>query len=72
MRPTRLAFACAVLAAGPAGFRSGPASLAFDPAAGHVSKCDLCDGAPACLRDDKHVMNVDTNRADALIAELKN
>jgi len=31
-----------------------------------------CDGAPACLRDDKHVMNVDTAKADALMAELKN
>jgi NADH-quinone oxidoreductase subunit E len=29
-----------------------------------------CDGAPACLRDDKHEMNVTTERADALIAEL--
>ncbi len=30
-----------------------------------------CDGAPACLRDDKHVMNVTTERADSLIAELQ-
>ncbi len=30
-----------------------------------------CDGAPACLRDDRHVMNVTTERADALIAELR-
>jgi NADH-quinone oxidoreductase subunit E len=30
-----------------------------------------CDGAPACLKDDIHVMNVDTDeKADALIAEL--
>ena len=30
-----------------------------------------CDGAPACLRDDVHVMNVTTEKADALIQELK-
>jgi len=30
-----------------------------------------CDGAPACLKDDIHVMNVDTARADSLIEELK-
>ena len=30
-----------------------------------------CDGAPACLRDDVHVMNVTPEKADALIAELK-
>jgi NADH-quinone oxidoreductase subunit E len=30
-----------------------------------------CDGAPACLRDDKHEMNVTTDKADALIAELQ-
>jgi NADH-quinone oxidoreductase subunit E len=30
-----------------------------------------CDGAPACLRDDKHEMNVTTEKADSLIAELK-
>jgi NADH-quinone oxidoreductase subunit E len=30
-----------------------------------------CDGAPACLRDDVHVMNVSNEKADALIAELK-
>jgi NADH-quinone oxidoreductase subunit E len=30
-----------------------------------------CDGAPACLRDDIHVMNVDTAKADQLIAELR-
>jgi NADH-quinone oxidoreductase subunit E len=30
-----------------------------------------CDGAPACLRDDSHVMNVTTERADQLIGELQ-
>jgi NADH-quinone oxidoreductase subunit E len=30
-----------------------------------------CDGAPACLKDDVHVMNVSTDKADDLIAELK-
>jgi NADH-quinone oxidoreductase subunit E len=30
-----------------------------------------CDGAPACLRDDVHLMNVTTEKADALIQELK-
>lgn len=30
-----------------------------------------CDGAPACLRDDVHVMNVTSERAEALIQELK-
>jgi NADH-quinone oxidoreductase subunit E len=30
-----------------------------------------CDGAPACLRDDVHVMNVTPETADQLIAELK-
>src|SRR5262245_13866516 len=30
-----------------------------------------CDGAPACLRDDVHVMNVTTAKADQLIEELK-
>src|SRR5947208_4600083 len=30
-----------------------------------------CDGAPACLRDDVHVMNVSTEKADELIAELR-
>jgi NADH-quinone oxidoreductase subunit E len=30
-----------------------------------------CDGAPACLRDDAHVMNVTPEKADALIQELK-
>jgi NADH-quinone oxidoreductase subunit E len=29
-----------------------------------------CDGAPACLRNDVHVMDVTNERADALIAEL--
>jgi NADH-quinone oxidoreductase subunit E len=30
-----------------------------------------CDGAPACLRDDVHLMNVTPENADALITELK-
>jgi NADH-quinone oxidoreductase subunit E len=30
-----------------------------------------CDGAPACLRNDVHVMNVTPEKADALIQELK-
>lgn len=30
-----------------------------------------CDGAPACLRDDVHVMDVTTEKADRLIAELQ-
>jgi len=30
-----------------------------------------CEGAPACLRDDEHVMNVTPEKADGLIAELK-
>ena len=30
-----------------------------------------CDGAPACLRDDKHEMDVTTAKADRLIEELK-
>jgi NADH-quinone oxidoreductase subunit E len=30
-----------------------------------------CDGAPACLRDDVHVMNVTPEKADKLIQELK-
>ena len=30
-----------------------------------------CDGAPACLRDDVHVMNVTPGKADALITELR-
>jgi NADH-quinone oxidoreductase subunit E len=30
-----------------------------------------CDGAPACLKNDVHVMNVSTEKADSLIAELK-
>jgi NADH-quinone oxidoreductase subunit E len=29
-----------------------------------------CDGAPACLRDDVHVMNVTPEKADQMIAEL--
>lgn len=30
-----------------------------------------CDGAPACLKEDAHVMDVTPERADQLIAELK-
>lgn len=30
-----------------------------------------CDGAPACLRDDVHVMDVTPERADKLIEELR-
>jgi NADH-quinone oxidoreductase subunit E len=30
-----------------------------------------CDGAPACLTDDVQVMNVTTEKADSLIAELQ-
>jgi NADH-quinone oxidoreductase subunit E len=30
-----------------------------------------CDGAPACLKDDVHVMDVTTAKADSLIAELQ-
>ena len=30
-----------------------------------------CDGAPACLRNDVHVMNVSNEKADQLIEELK-
>jgi NADH-quinone oxidoreductase subunit E len=30
-----------------------------------------CDGAPACLRDDEHVMNVTPETADRLIEDLK-
>jgi NADH-quinone oxidoreductase subunit E len=30
-----------------------------------------CDGAPACLRNDVHVMNVSPEKADRLIEELR-
>ena len=30
-----------------------------------------CDGAPACLKDDVHVMNVTTEKADGLITQLR-
>ena len=30
-----------------------------------------CDGAPACLVNDKHAMNVTPEKADALITELR-
>ena len=37
-----------------------------------VAECiGACDGAPACLVDDKHEMNVTPERADSLITELK-
>ena len=29
-----------------------------------------CDGAPACLKDDVHVMNVTTEKADVLLKSL--
>jgi len=37
----------------------------------HAECIGACDGAPACLRDDVHVMNVTTEKVDQLIAELK-
>ena len=30
-----------------------------------------CDGAPACLKNDEHLMNVSTEKADSLLAELR-
>jgi NADH-quinone oxidoreductase subunit E len=37
-----------------------------------VAECiGACDGAPACLVNDVHAMNVTPERADALIQELK-
>lgn len=30
-----------------------------------------CEGAPACLRNDVHVMNVSQEKADQLLAELR-
>ncbi len=30
-----------------------------------------CDGAPACLKNDIHIMNVDVAKADQLLAELQ-
>lgn len=37
-----------------------------------VAECiGACDGAPACLRNDAHVMDVTPEKADQLIAELK-
>ena len=30
-----------------------------------------CDGAPACLRNDVHVMNVNTEKADELFQDLR-
>jgi NADH-quinone oxidoreductase subunit E len=36
-----------------------------------IAECiGACDGAPACLRDDVHVMNVTPEKADQMIAEL--
>jgi NADH-quinone oxidoreductase subunit E len=37
----------------------------------HAECIGACDGAPACLRDDVHVMNVTSEKVDQLIAELK-
>ncbi|HEV3385759.1 MAG TPA: NAD(P)H-dependent oxidoreductase subunit E [Gemmata sp.] len=37
----------------------------------HAECIGACDGAPACLRDDVHVMNVTNEKADQLIEELK-
>lgn len=37
----------------------------------HAECIGACDGAPACLRDDVHVMDVTPEKADALIEELK-
>jgi NADH-quinone oxidoreductase subunit E len=31
-----------------------------------------CDGAPACLRNDVHVMNMTPEKLDALLHELRN
>jgi len=31
-----------------------------------------CDGAPACLRNDVHVMNMTSEKLDALLNELRN
>ena len=37
-----------------------------------VAECiGACDGAPACLRNDVHVMDVTPEMADGLIAELR-
>src|SRR5438874_7885742 len=36
-----------------------------------VAECiGACDGAPACLRNDVHVMNVTAEKADSLVIEL--
>ena len=37
----------------------------------HAECIGACDGAPACLRDDVHVMDVTPEKADRLIEELK-
>jgi NADH-quinone oxidoreductase subunit E len=37
-----------------------------------VAECiGACDGAPACLREDVHVMDVTPEKADKLIEELR-
>jgi NADH-quinone oxidoreductase subunit E len=45
--------------------RDGKITLEFAECIG------ACDGAPACLKEDVHVMNVDIAKADALIEELQ-
>ena len=37
----------------------------------HAECIGACDGAPACLRDDVHVMDVTPEKADRLIEELR-
>lgn len=37
-----------------------------------VAECiGACDGAPACLRNDVHVMNMNVETVDTMIADLK-
>jgi len=37
-----------------------------------VAECiGACEGAPACLRNDAHVMDVSVNKADAMMDELR-
>jgi phenylglyoxylate dehydrogenase beta subunit len=38
------------------------AGIAYEPEVGHVAKCDLCDGMPACVAACAH---------DALFVELR-
>jgi NADH-quinone oxidoreductase subunit E len=45
--------------------RDGKVTLEFAECIG------ACEGAPACLRNDSHVMNVTTERADQLLEELR-